>query len=158
MNHDLETSERASVFLSDTISVDAPPDRVFPLLTPEGERSWIDGWDPRYPASTQPNDRPGTAFLTTNHGYEAVWIIVTKDDLRHEARYACVIPGGRASLISVACVAAAAGATAATISYATTALSPEWDARVREMEAAYPAMLEGWAVAMSKALSETEVT
>jgi len=153
MNADSAEGARASVALNATITIQAPPDRVFPMLTPEGERAWVTGWAPHYPASTRPDDSPGTAFLTTNHGTEAVWIIAAKDDARHEARYVCVIPGGRASLISVACSETAAGATAATISYAVTALSAEWDERVRDLEAAYPSMMEEWTVAIQQAIS-----
>ncbi len=31
----------------------APPNQVFPLFTPTGEKLWVDGWDPEavYPES-----------------------------------------------------------------------------------------------------------
>lgn len=33
---------------SAAIHLHAPADRVFPLFTPEGERLWVPGWNPRY--------------------------------------------------------------------------------------------------------------
>ena len=146
---------RASVALTATITLEASPERVFPLLTPEGERLWVEGWAPRYPASTRPEESAGATFLTSNHGQEAVWVIAAKDDARCRARYVCVIPGGRASLVSVACTETATGATAATISYSVTALSPDWDTRVLDLEAAYPSMMEEWTAALHRALSAT---
>lgn len=47
------------------IHVDAPPREVFPLLCPERERDWIDGWDYEMIYSKSGYAEPGCVFATT---------------------------------------------------------------------------------------------
>lgn len=139
-----EPSElRARTRRSGSRLIPSPPEDVFPLLTPEGEREWVDGWAPHYPALVEPEDLPGTAFTTSHHGHEAVWLIAEKDDVRRAATYAYVIPGVRATLVRVSCVEEA-GQTRATITYDMTALSSEHDAEVRAFDAGFDDMLDHW--------------
>ncbi|NMB80035.1 MAG: hypothetical protein GYA23_13185 [Methanomicrobiales archaeon] len=51
--------------LERTIRVDAPPKAVFPLLCPERERDWIDGWDYEMIYSASGFAEPGCVFRTT---------------------------------------------------------------------------------------------
>ena len=53
------------VDLESTIRVDAPPRDVFPLLCPERERDWIDGWEYRMVYSASGYAEPGCIFTTT---------------------------------------------------------------------------------------------
>lgn len=51
--------------LSATIRAGAPAHTVFPLLCPERERDWIDGWDYRMVYSESGYAEPGCVFSTT---------------------------------------------------------------------------------------------
>lgn len=146
-------THRARAHLSGEIRLPHAPVRVFPLLTPEGERSWVDGWDPGYPGRTTPSHDPGTAFLTHNHGQEAIWVVVEMDVEALRSAYACVIPGVRANLIQVRCHEAEDGGTLARVDYHVTSLSPEGDAVVQGFEGGYASMLEHWAEGMGQVLS-----
>ena len=44
------------------LAIDA--DRAIALFTPEGERAWVEGWDPRYPVEGADDSAPGTVFVT----------------------------------------------------------------------------------------------
>ncbi len=134
---------RARTNRSGSRLIPSRPGDVFPLLTPEGEREWVDGWAPRYPALAEPEDAPGTAFTTSHHGHEAVWLIAEKDDTRCAAAYAYVIPGVRATLVRVSCVEES-GQTRATIAYSVTALSAEHDAQVQAFDTGFEDMLDHW--------------
>lgn len=134
---------RAHVHRSGSRLVPAPARRVFPLLTPEGERTWIDGWAPSYPGQSHPDESPGTVFLTHHHGLEAVWLIVEMDAERLRSAYAYVIPGVRATLVRVACVDEGS-ATRARITYDVTALAPDHDDEVREFGEGFEVMLDEW--------------
>ena len=72
------------------------------LFTPEGERDWVPGWDPRYPAG-QPSEERGTVFRTVAHGVTSIWLILELDRSRRRAEYARVTPGVHAGTVSVAC-------------------------------------------------------
>ena len=61
------------VVLRGTVRVALPPDEALALFTAEGERSWVPGWDPTYPAGG--DDREvGTVFVTG----ETTWIVITR--------------------------------------------------------------------------------
>jgi hypothetical protein len=47
------------------ISLPAPPSRVFPLLCPERERDWIEGWDYTMMYSESGYAEPGCVFVST---------------------------------------------------------------------------------------------
>ena len=53
--------------------LDAPPLRVMPLFTAEGERAWAKGWDPKILSS---GTERGSVFRTRAHGHETTWIVI----------------------------------------------------------------------------------
>jgi hypothetical protein len=120
-----------------TVFVGLPPQEAIELFTAEGERRWVDGWDPAYPAGPQ-----GPVFLT--HG--TVWVVVDAGPLHR--RYARVTPGDRAGTVEVRCRAAQAG-TEAEVVYDVTALSGD----LAEFERAYPDMLAEWERLIAGALA-----
>jgi Polyketide cyclase / dehydrase and lipid transport len=86
--------------LSDRFHVALPTDEAFRLFTPRGEREWVHGWDPRFPAPTLDDTEPGTVFETEANGLRTTWLVTDRKDGRRIA-YAQVIPGERAGSVTV---------------------------------------------------------
>jgi hypothetical protein len=106
-----------------------PPDEAIELFTPEGERRWVDGWDPRYPGADD------GIFLTG----ATTWVTVERG--ARSRRYARVTPGIQAGTVSVRCDADG-DHTVATVGYELTALGPGAD--LAAFAAGYDAFLAGW--------------
>jgi hypothetical protein len=111
------------------VRVALPPDEAIELFTPEGERRWVDGWDPRYPG-----DDDGV-FVTG----ATTWVTVERG--ARSRRYARVTPGVQAGTVSVRCEPDGDD-TVATVGYELTALGPEAD--LAAFDAEYEAFLAGW--------------
>ena len=108
------------------VRVALPPDAAIELFTPEGERRWVAGWDPRYPGADD------TVFLTSG----TTWVTVERG--ARTRRYARVTPGVQAGTVSVRCEPDGAG----TVGYELTALGP--DADLAAFAAGYDDFLAGW--------------
>jgi hypothetical protein len=104
-----------------TLTVDLPPEQALRLFTPEGERLWAEGWDPRYPAGSGSEDA-GTVFVTGTDPRATVWMIVDSEPRR--MRYARVAPEN-AGLVTVEVVSHTEGTTRLEVSYRLTALNPD---------------------------------
>ena len=114
-----------------TIPLAGPPDRVFPLFTPLGEKAWAAEWDPAmlYPPSGDP--QVGTVFTVSNPaGAQAVWTIADYDPAQYRIAYVVVVPDERLSRIEIRCGPGAGGTTQAEVAYTHTALTPEGNAYI----------------------------
>ena len=139
------------VRLSGTIRVPLPPAEAFNLFTPTGERTWVLGWDPLFPADVADETNPGTVFQTEHAGPQTTWIVVRREP-GEVIEYARVTPGERAGLVSVVCSAEDDDITAATVSYNLTALTPHANAALEEFAEQYPDFLEHWRKAIEHAI------
>lgn len=133
-----------------TVAVDQPAAAALALFTPEGERSWIPGWAPRYPAGT-PDLVEGVTFETDTPGGTATWLVTRYDPDTLRASYAYVLPGHRATLVDVHVVAGGAARSEVRVTYHMTALSPEGDAFVRAFAEGFEVKMEEWARALGRA-------
>src|SRR5262249_29173387 len=70
--------------------LDAPPARVFPLFTAEGERSWAPGWEPEMLSGDRER---GSVFRTRSHGREVTWIVTGYEPDACRASYARLVDG-----------------------------------------------------------------
>jgi hypothetical protein len=61
--------------------------RAIGFFTPEGERAWVPGWDPRYPGGL-PSEDSGTVFVTNSGGIETLWVVLDIDRGAATAAYA----------------------------------------------------------------------
>jgi len=91
------------------------------VFTPEGERAWVPGWEPRYPAGRS-SEQAGTVFTTKAHGTETVWVIIEIDRAAGRAGYVRITRGVHAGTVRVACVDAGPDRCAVAVSYDLTAL------------------------------------
>jgi hypothetical protein len=94
-------------------------DAAFPLFSPEGERVWVKGWDPRpiYPAAIV--FAPDTVFRQGEGGEEAVWTILDADREMRRAEYVRV-SGSHAAHLVVQVEPSGDERSRVTVSYAVT--------------------------------------
>lgn len=111
-------------------------------FTPEGERAWVEGWDPSYCSGA--TDEPGAVWTTPG----TTWI--TTDRTPTRVRYARVAGNGTAGTVEVGCAAAGAGTTV-TVTYDLTATEPGGEPVLRAFEAGFDAMLAQWRTGVSRA-------
>lgn len=128
----------------------APPDAVFPLFTPEGERRWAPGWDPRW---LHASDVEGV-FTTNNGGEDTVWMVLELDARARRAKYLRMTPGSRVGVVEVACVAAEGVETIVRVTYRMTSLTEDGESKLAAFDAAaYAEMMAEWEWRVGHALS-----
>ncbi len=141
----LESTTRTGRF-----TVDVSPNRAIGLFTAEGERGWVDGWDPRYPAGGEDRDRVGTVFVTAGaEGADVVWVVTHVGEL--ERRYARFDHRGTVGTVEVRCRAAGA-ATEVEVTYRLTAMTADAARELERFAAGYEAMMEAWGARIRAAL------
>ncbi|HET7230993.1 MAG TPA: SRPBCC family protein [Longimicrobium sp.] len=153
-----EKNERTDRFVaahatrSATIHLHAPPDRVFPLFTPEGERLWVQGWSPSYLWPADGSARVGMTFLTEHEGRETTWMIADHDPGRR-AVYTRVTAGLNVVRVEVRCAPEGDG-TAATVRYDYVGLTQAGNASIEQMtEARYAEWMSEWEDAINTFLT-----
>jgi polyketide cyclase/dehydrase/lipid transport protein len=138
--------------------LEAPPARVMPLFTAEGERSWAPGWEP---VILSGEVERGSAFVTRAHsGIETTWIVIDYRPAEGRASYARLAQGSNIGLVDVSCTAAEDGGTVVTVRYTLTGVSEQGRAFVREFlePQHYARMIDEWRVATSAALAKQPVS
>jgi hypothetical protein len=137
--------------LSGLVRVPAGIPAPLALFTPHGERSWAEGWDPRFPAPVTDDSEPGTVFETA-HGQQTVtWVVCAREPGR-SIRYARIIPGQDAGTVSVALGRQPGWAgPVATVSYDLTALSEAAADGLARFAAGFPQFLRHWEEAIAAA-------
>lgn len=140
----------AEVVLTGRFTVALPAESAYKLFTPEGERTWADGWSPAYPLEGADADdtAPGTVFETSVHGHAlTTWIVLDRSPGR-SVRYARVTPGSRAGTVAVS-LEPRGESTEVAVTYELTALSPAARDELMSFAEAYPAFLESWRTAIA---------
>lgn len=118
---------------------------AFPLFTPEGERAWADGWDPRYAWPADGLTERGMVFTTEHGGEHTIWTLVRYEPERFEVEYVRDTPGSRTGQVRVRCASLGPGRTRVEVSYVMTALSEAGRARLGELdEDAFRGFVESW--------------
>ncbi len=98
-----------------------PASQAIDRFTPEGERTWVPGWDPVYAVGTA-DESPGTVYTTTAGDIPTIWLIVEIDRTSHRAAYARVTPGLHAGMVQVRCEEIAPSRSNVAVSYDMTLL------------------------------------
>jgi hypothetical protein len=154
----------ATCRLTGRVTVPLPPDRAFRLFTPVGERDWVPGWEPHFPADADhadaggaddnsPDAAPGTVFETHGHDEHerTIWVVVDSVPGRRIA-YARVTPHGSAGTVTVT-LDDAGGQSEVTVTYALTALTEAADGDLHAFREGYAAYLASWQDAIAAALT-----
>lgn len=138
--------------LSDRIHVALPTEEAFGLFTPQGEREWADGWDPKFPAPTADDSEPGTVFEIDAHGHRGTWL-VTDRVWGQRIAYAQVIPGQRAGTITVTLDATERGSEVEVV-YELTPLSAAGAHHLEQFADGYRDYLRSWQDAIAVSLEK----
>ena len=127
------------------------PSEALHYFTPEGERAWAEGWDPRYLFPADGTTTPGMVFTTGHGGEETLWTMTRHEPELGTVEYLRVTPGSRMGTVRVQCSQAGPG-TRVTVTYVLTALTPEGNAKLKALEGpAYEAVIESWAASIRRA-------
>jgi hypothetical protein len=115
-----------------TFTAHGPIDRVAPLMGADKERAWAPKWDPQFIHPSPAVDVPGMVFTVAHHHLQAAWVCTEFDLANGHVQYVYVIPDIMLTMITLK-LQPDANQTQVEVEYDRTALSPEADARVREM-------------------------
>jgi len=144
----METSaERVIKQISRVGSFDLPcsADAAFPLFSPEGERVWVKGWDPRPVFPEAIKFRRDTIFSTGEGEQEAVWTILDADWQTHRAEYVRVAAASHAARILVQVEAVTAQSSRVTLGYTLTAFGNDAEQLLDGFsESAFSARMNNW--------------
>lgn len=121
--------------------LEAPPERILPLLTPRGEEAWAVGWRPEVLFDGDPI---GTVFLTRHPADPAtLWRMEAYGP--EGVRYVRITPGLVATELCVTLAAEGTNQTRATVRYTFTGLSEAGNARAaKETPAHYAQWIGEW--------------
>ena len=143
-----EFAERAHDF---TLAL--PLAEALQLFTPEGERAWAEGWDPKYLQPADGRAARGMVFTTAHGGEDTIWMMVRHEPAQGLVEYVRCTPGSRIGRVLVQCSALEATRTRVNVIYALTGLSEPGNARIRELdEARYRHFINSWESAIARAL------
>lgn len=118
-----------------TQRLEAPPERVFPLLCPVREVEWAEGWNPTLVLSGSGVAEPGCVFTTAENGREAIWTFTDYDPSGLMVRFVKVVPALYLLAAEIRLEAAGAGRSRAHVAYTYTALSRDGEDFVAERSA-----------------------
>jgi hypothetical protein len=134
-----------SIELSGGFTLPGPPQETFELFSPLGERLWVPGWNPEL---VHPPGAPwerGLIFRTREERGEAVWIVTTLDEDRHEVEYYRVEAGRYVARVHVRCTASAERQTDVRVIYTFIGLSETGNQDIAAMSSeAYVEKMRRW--------------
>jgi hypothetical protein len=134
--------------------IEASMDLVFPMFTPEVEKSWAAGWNPEYVFPADGKTTQGMVFRTEHSGPKT-WIMTVYDPDQHRVAYVNVGPD-MVIQISVNCRSEGNG-TRAEVSYVHTALTEKGNESVDAYaQEHHEKQMEHWRSAISDALAHEQ--
>ena len=126
---------------------------AFSFFSPEGEREWAPGWNPRavYPETIA--FRPNTVFRLGQGSEESVWTILEADCQHYRAEYIRVAPASHTARISVKIEPVAPDSSCVAVSYAVTAFGQQVSSVLEPFsETAYAKKMREWQQQISACL------
>ena len=136
---------------SGRFEVALPASAAINLFTPEGERSWVPGWDPAYPAG-EASETAGTVFTTQVGNASTIWTIIQIDRTARAATYSRVTPGHHAGTVRVWCIDAGERRCAVKVSYDMSLLGDEPAELAAYAQPAFDEMMLDWAAAVAASM------
>jgi len=133
--------------VSRTGSFDLPcsADTAFPLFSPEGEREWVKGWNPRPVFPDRIVFSRDTVFREGDADEEAVWTIIDADFQSYRAEYVRVAPRSHAAHIVVKVEPLGSESSHVVVSYTVTAFGKDAVNLLQAFsETAYEAKMRNW--------------
>lgn len=133
-------------------------DTAFPFFSPEGERRWVDGWNPQpvFPAADGVTFATDAVFRLEMGGERSVWVVLNVDLRARVAEYVYVVENSRVARVRVEATTVVAERSAVAVSYTITALSEGGNEFVREFtEEAYAQKMRDWQKRVSAVLARS---
>jgi hypothetical protein len=98
-----ETKVTNQVVREGSFELDTSADGALLFFTPEGERAWVNGWDPKpmCPPQAAVAFKANAVFRVDQDGERSLWTIVEADLQEHIAEYIYVVDGERLSRVLV---------------------------------------------------------
>jgi hypothetical protein len=122
------------------------------LFTARGERDWVDGWDPEFPAGEPSEEGEGTVFVTSADGRSTFWVVAARGT--RSVRYTRTTPGFFAGTVEVRERRSNAHSTEVDVTYDLSALTPQGAAELDDFAAGYEEEISAWEVAIETALAD----
>jgi len=141
---------------SHSLVVEKPLAEAFDFFTPEGERAWAAGWEPRYHHPADGTLERGLVFTTGGGAEHTIWTVVRLDPPQL-VEYIRTTPGSRTGTVLVQCTALGEARTRVTVVYSLTSLTSAGEKTLRELdEGAFRRFIESWEEAIAKAIARRE--
>ena len=143
---------------SHSLVVEKPLAEAFAFFTPEGERAWAAGWEPRYHHPADGKLERGLVFTTGGGAEHTIWTVVRLDPPQL-VEYIRTTPGSRTGTVLVQCAALGEVRTRVTVVYSLTSLAAAGERTLRDLdEGAFQRFIESWEEAIAKAIARRKET
>lgn len=137
-----------------TQRLDAPPERVFPLLCPVREIDWTPGWNPELILTSSGVAEQDCVFVLPGVPHPAIWVTTRYAPETWELQFLRVAPEHTVCRIDIALAPLVTAGTAAEIVYAYTSLGPAGDAFLEGFtDDWYRRFMEAWERALNHYLT-----
>lgn len=115
----------AQIVREGSFELNTTADKALQFFTPEGERAWVDGWDPQpvYPAQKAVAFETNAVFRLGHGNEQSIWTILKASAEEHVAEYVYVVEGERVSRVRVEIEPLAGGRCRVHVRYVHTAIS-----------------------------------
>jgi hypothetical protein len=128
-----------------TINVPLPAGEAMTLFTARGERRWVEGWDPEFPAgepAAGADEDEGTVWITTSGDRTTYWVVAARE--ADCVRYARTTPGFSAGTVEVRLRGSDARETQVDVTYDVTALTDAGDAELDAFASTFQQSIGSW--------------
>ncbi|HEY4281690.1 MAG TPA: hypothetical protein VGM62_01415 [Chthoniobacterales bacterium] len=139
-----------------TIHLNGSLPDVTPLFGPVGERQWAPDWEPRFIHPSTAGQREGAVFMTkSTNGEDRLWLLTTYQPQQGRVEYVIVIPGFTANQIKIEVVPEGEKRCKAIVTYRHSALAPEGNNEVTELDSHWAEMQRiHWEMAVNAVLAK----
>lgn len=132
-------------------TINAAPEKVFPLICPVREAEWLDGWQYAMIYSESGLVEEGAVFSTPHAGEaDTVWIVTKHDPGKRQVEFVRFTHASRICVLRIAVSAKTENSSFVDISYTYTATAPEGNAFVESLtEAVFVEAVSFWEKSMN---------
>jgi len=128
-------------------------EKLFPLFSPEGEKSWVPGWDYENVMGTT-ELAEDYIFLTKTHDHgttDAIWVVKKYDPKSHFIQFYKIEPEDKVGVVTVECTELETTRTKVQITYKYIALSATGEVFISGFDdSAYEEFIGEWQTLLSK--------
>ena len=148
-----ETARHLRLDREHSFTIPPAPADAFPLFEPVGEKCWAENWHPVFASPEDALLHDGSVFTVAGHGPDgtalpSVWTVSRYDPPRL-IEYRNVLPGFRATQVTVRCDPVDGGQTRVMVRYVYHGLSAAGDQYLATITPeAFRANIDGWGAAI----------